>query len=81
MQELAKSELHKLMQEIELQFSSLCILGNKQDVESAVDVSELAKILDVKSISNKCAVMPAVAKTGEGLDEAMTWLSQNITPL
>eukprot|EP00475_Leptophrys_vorax_P021573 TRINITY_DN29305_c0_g1_i1.p1 TRINITY_DN29305_c0_g1~~TRINITY_DN29305_c0_g1_i1.p1 ORF type:complete len:155 (-),score=39.76 TRINITY_DN29305_c0_g1_i1:84-548(-) len=75
---LAKTELHKLMQEIELQYACLCVLANKQDIENAVSAEELAKILDVGSLEAPHVVLPSTARTGDGLEEAMNWLSENI---
>lgn len=79
--EIAKKELHKLMHEAELQYACLCVLANKQDLENAATSEELADILDIQSLNAQCIVMPTVASTGEGLEEAMTWISENIKPI
>lgn len=66
------------MQEIELQYACLCVLANKQDIEGAATAEELAKILDVGSLEAPHIVLNSTARTGDGLDEAMNWLSENI---
>jgi len=79
--EIVKKELHKLMHEIELQYACFCVLANKQDVENAVTCEELSNILEIDSLEAQCVVMPTVASSGEGLDEALTWLSDNMKPI
>ena len=59
----------------------MCVLANKQDLETAVSADELASILEVSSLEAPHVVLPAVSKTGEGLDAAMIWLSENIKPI
>jgi len=78
---LAKTELHKLAQEVELQFATICVLANKQDVDGAISAKQLGEILEVDSLEAPHIVLPTVARTGEGLEEAMTWLSDHIKPI
>eukprot|EP01083_Nonionella_stella_P053552 141623_1 len=76
--EQAKEELHFLMDEQELEETVFLILANKQDMPGAIPPEEVAKLLEVDALPNAHTVMPSVAKTGEGIEEAMDWLLDNV---
>ena len=79
--DIAKGELHQLMREVELQNASLCILANKQDVQDAMTHEEVAQIMETDEIETLNVVLPTVARTGEGLDEALDWIAENVNPI
>ncbi|GAB5370022.1 hypothetical protein AAMO2058_001456700 [Amorphochlora amoebiformis] len=79
---VAKKELHGILREEELKYATLLILANKMDLKGAMSVEEVAKHLELASITTKTnKIFATVAKTGKGLPEAMTWLSQNMKPV
>ncbi|KAB7504709.1 ADP-ribosylation factor-like protein 4C [Armadillidium nasatum] len=85
--EEARMELHKLTKQQSLFCSSvkrprppLLILANKQDLPTAREPSLLTKALGLQDLqeSQQWMISPVCAVTGEGLDEAMSSLSQLI---
>jgi len=62
------------MQEDELKKSVLCVFANKQDIEGAMTVTEVANALGLSAIKNrKYQIFKTSAIKGDGLDEAMEW--------
>ena len=50
------------------------MFANKQDIEGALTVTEVANALGLSSIKNrKYQIFKTSAIKGEGLDEAMEW--------
>lgn len=61
-------------QEEELKKSVLCIFANKQDIEGAMSVTEVASALGLSAIkTRRYQIFKTSAVKGEGLDEAMEW--------
>lgn len=61
-------------QEEELKNAVLCVFANKQDIEGAMTVSEVANSLGLPSLKNrKYQIFKTSAIKGTGLDEAMEW--------
>ncbi|RLN96807.1 hypothetical protein BBJ28_00027150 [Nothophytophthora sp. Chile5] len=88
--ELAKAELNGMLLDSQLQVNSgpeacLLIILNKRDLPDAHSVEELTTALDFeescKQSKRPVRVQPTVATTGEGLNEGMTWLCENMTQL
>ena len=72
----AQSDLSCLVlrQEDELKKSVLVVFANKQDIEGAMTVTEVANSLGLSIIKNrKYQIFKTSAIKGEGLDEAMEW--------
>jgi ADP-ribosylation factor-like protein 1 len=64
-----------LFQEEELKKSVLCVFANKQDIEGAMTVTEVANALGLSAIKNRrYQIFKTSAIKGDGLDEAMEWL-------
>jgi len=62
------------VQEEELRKSVLCVFANKQDIEGAMTVTEVANALGLSAIKNrKYQIFKTSAIKGDGLDEAMEW--------
>ena len=62
------------LQEDELKKSVLVVFANKQDIEGAMTVTEVANSLGLSIIKNrKYQIFKTSAIKGEGLDEAMEW--------
>ena len=54
--------------------ATLCVFANKQDIEGAMTVTEVANALGLSAIKNrKYQIFKTSAIKGEGLDEAMEW--------
>ena len=52
----------------------LCVFANKQDIEGAMTVTEVANALGLSAIKNrKYQIFKTSAIKGDGLDEAMEW--------
>ena len=61
-------------QEDELKKAILVVFANKQDIEGAMTVTEVANSLGLPSLKNrKYQIFKTSAIKGEGLDEAMEW--------
>eukprot|EP01111_Echinosteliopsis_oligospora_P003536 TRINITY_DN1555_c0_g2_i5.p1 TRINITY_DN1555_c0_g2~~TRINITY_DN1555_c0_g2_i5.p1 ORF type:complete len:179 (+),score=42.86 TRINITY_DN1555_c0_g2_i5:55-591(+) len=79
--EEAKEELHKTLDDIELQGVPVMIYANKQDLPNSIHISQMADILSLPSLtSRKWLVQPCTATAGEGLYEGLDWLSHVIHP-
>lgn len=72
-------ELQQLLDEEKLQGVPVLIFANKQDLLSALSVEEIIEELNLTTVTDrKWTVMPCVATKGEGLQEAMEWLVQQV---
>lgn len=75
-----KKELHSLLQEERLFGATLLILANKQDIPSALSLDEIAKVLDLNSITKRhIRTVACSAHTGHGLLDAFDWLVKDIS--
>merc|ERR1711937_1017213 len=73
---ISKQELVSMLEEEELKCAILVVLANKQDIEGAMSVTEVHKALGLEALKNRTfQIFKASAVKGEGLDEAMDWLS------
>jgi len=62
-----------------LRGTPVLVLANKQDLPGAVNVTELAKVLELQDIHGRpWHIMPTTAITGEGLKEAFEWTAMII---
>ncbi|XP_071089777.1 uncharacterized protein [Haliotis cracherodii] len=78
--EHARDELERLLEEKEFKNAVFLVLANKQDLPGAMTVPEVAKAMKFKQIlkTHRATIMGSCAVTGEGLNEAMNWLSREI---
>eukprot|EP01111_Echinosteliopsis_oligospora_P015319 TRINITY_DN6025_c0_g1_i1.p1 TRINITY_DN6025_c0_g1~~TRINITY_DN6025_c0_g1_i1.p1 ORF type:complete len:178 (+),score=34.62 TRINITY_DN6025_c0_g1_i1:114-647(+) len=77
--EEAKQELHKTLEDVELQGVPVMIYANKQDLPGAASISALTDILSLRDLqSRKWLIQPCTATIGSGLYEGLDWMSQNI---
>ncbi|PAA79175.1 hypothetical protein BOX15_Mlig034159g1, partial [Macrostomum lignano] len=77
---VSKQELVSMLEEEELRKAILVVLANKQDIQGCMTVPEVANALGLSVIKNrKYQIFKTSAVKGEGLDEAMEWLSSAIT--
>ena len=76
---ISKTELLTMLEEDELKKAILVVFANKQDLEGCLSVTEVANALGLATLKNrKYQIFKTSATKGEGLDEAMEWLSNAI---
>merc|ERR1711915_103319 len=76
---ISKQELVSMLEEDELKDAVLVVFANKQDLEGCLTVTEVANALGLATLKNrKYQIFKTSATKGEGLDEAMEWLSNAI---
>mmetsp|Transcript_30078 Transcript_30078/g.49934 ORF Transcript_30078/g.49934 Transcript_30078/m.49934 type:complete len:188 (-) Transcript_30078:279-842(-) len=81
--QLVKEELQSLLQQERLAGATLLVLANKQDIkEGCLTESEIADALELKEgiqyKNRHWAIYGCSAFTGQGLEQAMDWLVQDI---
>lgn len=73
----ARSELHAIMADLEMQGAVVLVLANKQDMPRAAGVPQLVEALDMRSLGNRpWHVQGTCAIRGDGLYEGMDWLAR-----
>ncbi|PWA02970.1 hypothetical protein BB558_000863 [Smittium angustum] len=73
-------ELKSVLSEQRLLGASLLILANKQDIDSAASLAEIAKGLDLESIwGHSWKIYACSAITGEGVMEGISWVVGDIS--
>jgi ADP-ribosylation factor 1/2 len=72
--ELAKYELHRLLQNDELRDALVLVFANKQDLPQAMSASVLAEKLALNQMNNKWYIQACCATSGQGLYEGLDWL-------
>jgi len=73
---ISKQELVSMLEEEELKKAILVVLANKQDVAGAMTVSEVHHCLGLDALKTRTfQIFKTSAIRGEGLDQAMDWLS------
>merc|ERR1712054_72617 len=77
----AKRELHKIISDHEMKEAIILVFANKQDLKGALSPEDLSIKLELGKVAadRNWYVQPCVATTGDGLQEGLTWLSQNHT--
>merc|ERR1711907_444120 len=76
----ASEELQKMLREDELRDATLLVFANKQDLPSAMSVSEMTDKLGLHSLgSRKWYIQATCATTGDGLYEGLDWLSNALS--
>ncbi|KAK4534030.1 hypothetical protein CDCA_CDCA01G0055 [Cyanidium caldarium] len=76
--EVARQELHSILQEPELENAVVLVLANKQDREGARSVADVSDHLRLSGLQRTWTVMGTSALKGEGLREAFAWLAQQL---
>ncbi|KAI2638653.1 ADP-ribosylation factor 6 [Hypomontagnella submonticulosa] len=75
----AQSELHRIINDREMQDCLLLVFANKQDVPGAMTPKEVREALQLDNLRGKVFyVQPSCATTGEGLLEGLAWLSGHV---
>jgi ADP-ribosylation factor-like protein 1 len=77
---VSRHELGLMLQEDELRNAVLVVLANKQDMEGAMSVGEIHKAIGLEQVRNRpFQIFKTSAIKGEGLNEAMQFLSDTLT--
>ena len=77
--ETAREELHKLMNEQELQDAVVLAFANKQDLPNSMSSSELVDKLALRDLKHtEWYIQPSCAVDGSGLREGLDWLSRTL---
>jgi len=73
---ISKDELLYMLREDELAGAILVVLANKQDMEGCMSIAEVHQALGLEALKNRTfQIFKTSATKGEGLDQAMDWLS------
>lgn len=76
---ISKQELVAMLEEDELKKAVLVVLANKQDLDTALSVAQVHQALGLDLLKNRTfQIFKTSAVKGEGLDEAMEWLSNTL---
>lgn len=72
-------ELQQLLDEEKLSHVPLLIMANKQDLINAATPAEITAELGLNDLRDRTwQILPCSAKTGDGLQEGMEWLVEQI---
>ena len=72
-------ELQQLLDEERLSHVPLLVMANKQDLLNALSPAEISTELNLNELRERTwQILPCSAKTGEGLQEGMEWLVEQI---
>lgn len=75
----ARTALHRILSENDLQDAALLVIANKQDLPNAMHISEVAHKLALHLVQvRRWYIQGASAITGNGLYKGLEWLSNNI---
>ena len=75
----AREELQKILREDELEDAILLVFANKQDLPSAMSISEITDKLRLNSLrERKWFVQLACGTTGDGLYDGLSWIASTL---
>ncbi|KAL2016660.1 hypothetical protein VTK56DRAFT_3204 [Thermocarpiscus australiensis] len=75
----AKTELHRILNDLEMSDCLLLVFANKQDLDGAMNPQQITEKLELSKLKDRVwFVQPAIATASEGLTEGFGWLSDNI---
>jgi len=68
-----------MLEEEELKSAVLVVLANKQDIPGCLSVADVHRALGLEALRTRTfQIFKASALKGEGMDEAMEWLSNTL---
>ncbi|KAF1437107.1 ARF6 factor, partial [Pygoscelis papua] len=74
----ACQELHRIIDDREMQDAIILVFANKQDLPDAMKPHEIQEKLGLTRMKDRnWYVQPSCATTGDGLYEGLTWLTSN----
>ena len=72
-------ELQQLLDEEKLSNVPLLVMANKQDLLNALTPAEITTELNLQELRERTwHILPCSARTGEGLQEGMEWLVEQV---
>lgn len=78
--ETARSELHNMLEEADLDKAILLVFANKQDMKGALNAAQIAEALNLASIkARQWTIQETSAAAGKGLKEGFDWLCTAIS--
>ena len=78
--DLAKHELHMLLEEEGLEDVVLMVFANKQDLPKSMSITQLTEALDLTNIKNRqWSIFGTSALTGSGINEGLDWLCNELS--
>ena len=79
--ELAKQELHQMLDVVELKDAVLLVLANKQDLSTAMSIAEVTERLGLAGIKGRdWLCTDTCALSGMGFDEGLNWVNEKLGP-
>ena len=72
-----KDEFATVVTDPQLAEAAVLVLANKQDLPGHMDAEQIKQVLGVPGVmkpTQRWEVQPAVATSGEGLEDAFSWL-------
>lgn len=76
---LAKMELFNLLIHPDIKPVPILVLSNKQDLPGALDPGQLSEVLSLVEIrEHEWNILPTSALTGEGVYEAVDWITEKL---
>lgn len=77
---VAKDELDMMLKHPDIQGKAVPILffANKIDLPDAMPASKIGQILGLEHLQNPCHIQPSNAVSGEGLEQGIDWLSDQL---
>lgn len=82
--QLARKELHAILEEQELDDATIVVLANKGDYPEAASQEEIERELEVSVLTEagrKVRVFRTVARDGDNVIDAVRWLNENMAVL
>ncbi|KAK8799467.1 hypothetical protein WA158_006016 [Blastocystis sp. Blastoise] len=78
-----KQVLDTMLKNIHLEGIPIAILANKAESHPETNIKTLVSLLNLDSIkkTRPCELFQTVAKTGEGIEDAMQWICKEMKPL
>lgn len=75
----ARIQLHRIINDREMQNAVILVFANKQDAQNPMKEGEIQERLQLTSLGSNRVwhVQPSVATTGAGLYEGLNWLSRH----
>ena len=78
--ELARQELHKVLDHDELRDASVLVYANKMDLPHSMDLATVTEKMGMRNLrARQWYVQAATATTGDGLYEGLDWLSATLS--
>ena len=77
--ETARTELHTMLAEADLEKSVLLVFANKQDMAGALNAAQIGEALGLAAIKDRqWSIQETSAAAGKGLHEGFDWLATAI---